>query len=75
MDGVAGCPQIVGKRQEPGRLPLRMMEQEYRRHHGTVASLRPAANAAHGASGKPRGAQQASHAWSTSPFLISVHRA
>jgi hypothetical protein len=27
VDGVAGCPQIVGKRQEPGRPPLRVMEQ------------------------------------------------
>jgi hypothetical protein len=24
MDGVAGCPQIVGKLQEPRRLPLRV---------------------------------------------------
>ena len=34
MDGVAGCPQIVGKRQEPRRLPLRVMKQEYGCHQG-----------------------------------------
>jgi hypothetical protein len=39
MEGVAGSPQVVGERQEPGRLPLRVMKQEYRCHHGTVASL------------------------------------
>ena len=49
MDGMAGCPQIVGKRQESRRLSLGVMEQEYRCHHGTVASLRPAINVASGA--------------------------
>ena len=62
MDSVAGRPQLVGKRQEPRRLPLRVMKQEYRCHHGTVASLRPAFNAAPGSPGKPRDAQQESHA-------------
>ena len=62
MDSVAGRPQIVRERQEPGRLPSRVMKQEHRCHHGTVASLRPALNAAQGAAGKPRDAQQESHA-------------
>jgi len=39
VDRVAGLPQFVGKREEPPRLPLRMVKQEHRRHHGTVANL------------------------------------
>ena len=74
MHGVAGRPQIVGKGQEPGRLPLRVMKQEHPRHPGTVAGLRPALNAAQGASVQPSDAQQASHARSTSTFLIPPTR-
>ena len=32
VDRVTGLPQLLGEREEPGRLPLRVMEQEHGRH-------------------------------------------
>src|SRR4029450_11581750 len=49
VDRVAGRPQPVGEFEEPGRLPLRGMEQEHRRHDdhcsqstGTGSAIIPA---------------------------------
>ena len=70
MDSVAGRPQLVGKRQEPRRLPLRVMKQEYRCHHGTVASLRPAFNAPQAHQGSRGMPSRNRTPWTTSAFLI-----
>jgi hypothetical protein len=39
VDRMAGLPQFVSEVEEPGRLPLRMMKQEQRRHDDTVANV------------------------------------
>jgi hypothetical protein len=36
---VAGLPQLIGEGEEPGRLALRMMEQEHCCHTDTVTHV------------------------------------
>ncbi len=40
VDRVTGLPQLLGEREEPGRLPLRVMEQEHGRHRDHCSQRR-----------------------------------